>query len=208
MMHRGARGADGRTGDGAGLLCETPRRLLARDLATADLHASLNHLAAICVFLPREPDAAGVARATIEERVRSIDVTPLRWRSPGTHDDILGAQALTTRPLFEQLIVDMGPGNVRERMRSAARLIEKALREFGPSASLLSCSSTSVVYKALLSSDELAAYFDDFRDELFASRFALFSSRASVGGGPYIVEEAYPLAATEPRRMQYAGLSP
>jgi RNA 2',3'-cyclic 3'-phosphodiesterase len=48
-----------------------------------------------------------------------------------------------------------------------------------------------------------------YRSQSFtASRFVLFSSRASVGGGPYIVEEIYPLAATEPRRMQYAGLSP
>jgi len=78
----------------------------------------------------------------------------------------------------------MGPGNVRERMRTAARMIEKSLREFGPSASLLSCSSTSVVYKALLSSDELGAYFDDLRDELFASRFALFHQRFSTNTSP------------------------
>ena len=184
MMHRGARAADGRTGDGAGILCETPRKLLARELARADLHASQNHLAAICLFLPREADAAAAARALIEARVHSIDVTPLRWRKPGVHDEILGVQALTTRPTFEQLIVDMGPGNVRERMRTAARMIEKSLREFGPSAALLSCSATSVVYKALLSSDELGAYFDDLRDETFASRFALFHQRFSTNSAP------------------------
>ncbi|MFZ1125244.1 MAG: glutamate synthase large subunit [Candidatus Baltobacteraceae bacterium] len=184
MMHRGARAADGRTGDGAGILCETPRKLLARELARADLNASPSHLAAVCLFLPREPDAAASARAAIEARVHSVDVTPLRWRTPHTHDEILGAQALTTRPAFEQLIVDMGPGNVRERMRTAARMIEKTLREFGPSASLLSCSATSVVYKALLSSDELGAYFDDLRDELFASRFALFHQRFSTNSSP------------------------
>ncbi|GAC1521501.1 MAG: glutamate synthase large subunit [Vulcanimicrobiaceae bacterium] len=125
-----------------------------------------------------------MARAVIEARVHSIDITPLRWRVPGTHDEILGEQALTTRPAFEQLIVDMGPGNVRERMRTAARLIEKALREFGPTAALLSCSATSVVYKALLSSDELGAYFDDLRDEMFASRFALFHQRFSTNSAP------------------------
>ena len=184
MMHRGARAADGRTGDGAGILCETPRKLLSRDLARVDLQASSSHLAAICLFLPREADAAAAARAAIEARVHSFDVTPLRWRTPATHEDILGAQALTTRPLFEQLIVDMGPGNVRERMRSTARSIEKALREFGPSASLLSCSATSVVYKALLSSDELGAYFDDLRDPQFASRFALFHQRFSTNTSP------------------------
>jgi glutamate synthase domain-containing protein 2/glutamate synthase domain-containing protein 1/glutamate synthase domain-containing protein 3 len=184
MMHRGARAADGRTGDGAGLLAETPRKLLARELEAAGLHASSSHLAAICLFLPREPDAAAAARAVIEERVRSVDVTPLRWRLPGTHDDVLGAQALGTRPSFEQLIVDMGPGNVRERMRSVARMIERALREFGSGASLLSCSATSVVYKALLSSDELGSYFDDLRDELFVSRFALFHQRFSTNSSP------------------------
>ncbi len=184
MMHRGARSADGRTGDGAGILCETPRKLLVRELQRANLNASSSHVAAICLFLPREPDAAAAARAAIESRVHSIDVTPLRWRTPATHGDILGAQALSTRPIFDQLVVDMGPGNVRERMRTAARLIEKALREFGPSAALLSCSATSVVYKALLSSDELGAYYDDLRDEAFASRFALFHQRFSTNSSP------------------------
>jgi len=63
MMHRGARAADGRTGDGAGILCETPRKLLALELSRVDLHATQNHLAAICFFLPREPDAAASCRA-------------------------------------------------------------------------------------------------------------------------------------------------
>jgi glutamate synthase domain-containing protein 2/glutamate synthase domain-containing protein 1/glutamate synthase domain-containing protein 3 len=184
MTHRGARAADGRTGDGAGILCETPRKLLARGLAKVDLHAPSGHLAAICLFLPREPDAAAAARAAIEGRVHAVDITPLRWRTPPTHEEILGAQARTTRPMYEQLVVDMGPGNVRERMRTAARMIEKSLREFGPTASLLSCSATSVVYKALLSSDELGAYFDDLRDQAFASRFAIFHQRFSTNTSP------------------------
>jgi len=184
MTHRGARAADGRTGDGAGILCETPRKLLARGLAKVDLHAPSGHLAAICLFLPREPDAAAAARAAIEAGVHALEITPLRWRTPGTHEEILGAQARTTRPTYEQLVVDMGPGNVRERMRTAARTIEKSLREFGPGASLLSCSATSVVYKALLSSDELGAYFDDLRDDAFASRFAIFHQRFSTNTSP------------------------
>ena len=184
MMHRGARSADGRTGDGAGILCETPRKLLARELAAADLHASSNHLAAICLFLPREPDSAAAARAAVVAAIRAAEITPLRWRTPATHEELLGAQARATRPLFEQLLVDMGPGNVRERMRAAARSLERALREFGRSAALLSCSATSVVYKALLSSDELGSYFDDLRDPAFTSRFALFHQRFSTNSSP------------------------
>jgi glutamate synthase domain-containing protein 2/glutamate synthase domain-containing protein 1/glutamate synthase domain-containing protein 3 len=184
MVHRGARAADGRTGDGAGILCETPRKLLARELARVDLRASANHLAAICLFMPQEPDAGAAIRAAIEARLRASDVTPLRWRTPATHEEVLGAHARASRPIFEQLIVDMGPGNVRERMRGAARAIEKMLREYGSTASLVSSSATSVIYKALLSSDELGAYFDDLRDELFASRFALFHQRFSTNTSP------------------------
>src|SRR6202049_2062372 len=91
MVHRGARAADGRTGDGAGILCETPRKLLARELARVDLRASANHLAAICVFAPREPDAAAAVRAAIEARIRAVEVTPLLWRTPATAEALLGA---------------------------------------------------------------------------------------------------------------------
>jgi glutamate synthase domain-containing protein 2/glutamate synthase domain-containing protein 1/glutamate synthase domain-containing protein 3 len=183
MAHRGARAADGRTGDGAGLLCETPRKLLARELAAVDLRAPANHIAAICVFLPREPDAAAAVRAAVEAAAHAQDVRPLRWRVPPTDEDVLGRHARTSRPAFEQLIVDTGPGNSRERMRSAARNLERSLREF-PLASLSSASTESVVYKALISSDELAAYFGDLRDELFASRFAVFHQRFSTNSSP------------------------
>jgi RNA 2',3'-cyclic 3'-phosphodiesterase len=59
------------------------------------------------------------------------------------------------------------------------------------------------------SSHQVADYLaarGHFRSSAFSvSRFVLFSSRASVGGGPYVVEDAYPLAATEVRRAQHAG---
>jgi len=184
MTHRGARSADGRTGDGAGMLCETPRELLARELALADLRAPAKHLAALCLFLPREPDTAAAVRSIVEHCARTVDMTPLRWRTPRVADEHLGDHASATRPSFEQLVVDMGPGNVRERMRTAARLVEKALREFGSTVALLSASATSVVYKALLSSHELGIYFEDLRDPLFASRFALFHQRFSTNTSP------------------------
>jgi len=184
MKHRGARAADGRTGDGAGILCETPRKLLARELALVHLRAPAAHLAAVGAFLSIEPDAAAAARASIEACVRGVDVTPLRWRTPGTNEEALGEHARRTRPPFEQLIVDMGPGNVRERMRTVAKLVERALRIEHRSSHLVSASATSVVYKGLLSSDELGTYFDDLRDPLFASRFALFHQRFSTNTSP------------------------
>jgi glutamate synthase domain-containing protein 2/glutamate synthase domain-containing protein 1/glutamate synthase domain-containing protein 3 len=184
MEHRGARAADGRTGDGAGILLETPRALYLRELA--DLHVRIpeQHLATVCVFLPRDEDLAAAMRARIESAVRNEQVAPMRWRVPAVDPAVLGAQAAAAAPSYEQLLVDVGPGNARERMRAVRRAVIRTLRAEGDVATLVSASPTTVVYKALLSSSELGTYFSDLRDPACASRFALFHQRFSTNTAP------------------------
>ncbi len=184
MVHRGARAADGRTGDGAGLMCETPRALLVRELAASHVRVPERHLAAIAFFMPRDAEDAGALRARIEAAARVADLQPLRWRLPAVEPSVLGDQARLTAPSYEQLIVDMGPGNVNERMRVARRTIGRVVREFGSAAVVVSCSPGSIVYKGLLSSNELGAYYADLRDPLFTSRFAVFHQRFSTNTSP------------------------
>ena len=184
MAHRGARSADGRTGDGAGILIETPRALFLRELAESHIRVPERHLAAICLFLPRDDDEAAAVRAQVEAAVRVAEVSPLRWRAPGVEPAVLGERARRTAPAYEQLLVDMGPGNVRERMRVVRRAIAKVLRDNGWNATLVSASPTTVVYKALLSSTELGAYFTDLRNPALASRFAAFHQRFSTNTAP------------------------
>ena len=184
MVHRGARAADGRTGDGAGMIVETPRALYLRELAASHIRVPERHIAAICLYLPRDGDEAAVTRAIVEAAVRSNDVAPLRWRTPGVEPSVLGAFARESAPTYEQLLVDMGPGNVRERMRVVRRAVMRVLRENGDVATLVSASPTTVVYKALLSSTELGAYYSDLREPAFTSRFAVFHQRFSTNTAP------------------------
>src|ERR1019366_6101366 len=76
MVHRGARAADGRTGDCAGMLVETPRAVYLRELAASHIRVPERHIAAICLYLPRDADEAAVTRAAVEAAVRSNDVAP------------------------------------------------------------------------------------------------------------------------------------
>ena len=184
MEHRGARAADGRTGDGAGILIETPRALLQRELAAAHVRVPDQHLAAVCVFLPRAEELAAAMRARIEHAIRSEGVKPMRWRVPPVDPAVLGAQAAATAPSYEQLLVDVGPGNARERMRSVRRTVIRTLREENDAATLVSASTTKVVYKGLLSSSELGAYFADLRDPACTSRYATFHQRFSTNTAP------------------------
>src|SRR6201996_7152799 len=183
MAHRGARAADGRTGDGAGLLVETPRALYLRELTADHIRIPERHIGAVCLFLPRDFDEAANARAKVEAAVRLADVAPLRWRVPSVDPDVLGEYARRTAPPYEQLLVDMGPGNVRERMRVVRQMVWRALRDI-PGGVLVSASATKVVYKALLSSAELGDYYADLRDTEFVSRFAVFHQRFSTNTSP------------------------
>ena len=183
MVHRGARASDGRTGDGAGILVETPRALLMRELPAMSRRVPERHLAAIALFLPRDPEEATGLRAQIEAAVYATDVKPLLWRRPKVDPEVLGEHARATRPLYEQLLVDMGPGNVRERMRQVRRNIIRVLRETS-GAALISASPDSVIYKGLLSSNELGSYFSDLRDPAFTSRYAIFHQRFSTNTSP------------------------
>jgi glutamate synthase domain-containing protein 2/glutamate synthase domain-containing protein 1/glutamate synthase domain-containing protein 3 len=184
MEHRGARAADGRTGDGAGILLETPRAIFLKYLAEAHVRVPEQHLAAVCVFLPVEEDAAAAMRAKIEHAIRSEGVKPMRWRVPPVDRGVLGKQAASGAPAYEQCLVDVGPGNARERMRSVRRAVIRTLRDEGDQATLVSASTTKVVYKGLLSSSELGAYFADLRDPLCASRYAVFHQRFSTNTSP------------------------
>ncbi|BDE05683.1 glutamate synthase large subunit [Vulcanimicrobium alpinum] len=184
MEHRGARAADGRTGDGAGILLETPRALFLRELALAHVRVPERHLAAVCVFLPRDEDGAAAMRARVEQAVRGEQVAPMRWRVPEVDPSVLGTQSAASAPSYEQLLVDMGPGNAHERMRAVRRAVIRALREENDRATLVSASPSTVVYKGLLSSSELGAYFADLRDPACASRFAVFHQRFSTNTAP------------------------
>jgi len=183
MAHRGARAADGRTGDGAGLLVETPRALYLKELTTDHIRIPERHVGAVCLFLPRDFDDAANARAKVEAAVRLADVAPVRWRVPLVNADVLGEYARRTAPPYEQLLVDMGPGNVRERMRVVRQLVWRIVRDL-PGAVLVSASATKVVYKALLSSAELGDYFADLRNPAFVSRFSVFHQRFSTNTSP------------------------
>jgi len=188
MAHRGARAADGKTGDGAGVMLDTPRALLARDVGSNGIHVDEASIAAIGVFLPLAQARATALRFAVEQASRSVGLQPLRWRTPPVNTAALGDYARQTQPQYQQLIVDMGRGDraVRaHRMRRAYESVGKALASFNdPVAALVSASAGSIVYKALLSSDDLAGYYDDLRDPLCASRFALFHQRFSTNTSP------------------------
>src|ERR1035437_3368175 len=110
MEHRGARAADGRTGDGAGILLEPPRTLFLRYLAEKHVRVPEQHLAAGCVFLPVDADLAAALGAHICQEFMPEAAKAMAWRVPPFDRIVLGKQAASGAPSYEQLLGDVGPG--------------------------------------------------------------------------------------------------
>ena len=189
LAHRGAVSADGRTGDGAGVLTQLPHALLRRELDDVGIAVEADEDLAVGVFFVANDAPWGRIYDAVE---REIDASPLRrlmWRDPPLDDGALGAEALARRPIIRQVIVSRPPGLdsvaferllYLTRKRIEARLRDLALgRAYVPS-----FSSRTIVYKGLMVPDQLPVFYRDLADPDYRTQIAVFHQRYSTNTMP------------------------
>ncbi len=182
LDHRGATGADPKTGDGAGILMQVPDAFL-RD----EVDFSLPRQGAYAVgnaFLPTDPELAGKAKATIEQIAAEEHLTVLGWRIVPTNDASLSDLTRSNMPHFEQLFVTPAGsplmGLALERLAYCLR--RRAQHETGVYFSSLSC--RTLIYKGMLTPEQLSLVFPELLDERMASALAVVHSRFSTNTFP------------------------
>ncbi|HEY1492725.1 MAG TPA: hypothetical protein VGF35_08850, partial [Steroidobacteraceae bacterium] len=182
LTHRGAIAADGKTGDGCGLLLKMPRPFL-RAVA-AEAHIELGSLfASGLVFLSPEPERAAAARATLAAQLSRQGLELAGWRAMPLGPEACGAQALRSLPRIEQLFVNCRTGldeaAFNRRLYMARRLTEKAL-----SADAVfyipSLSASTIVYKGMVMPQYLAQFYPDLADPRLEASVAVFHQRFST----------------------------
>ena len=170
LAHRGGLDADGKSGDGAGLLIQVPHRLLGGEVAVAVLF---------------EWDKR--ARRIVAESIASAGMELLSWRAVPVDPRSLGERALATSPsIWHGLIAkpDLDPEEWERRLYLARRRAEVRAQEEGVSMYLPSCSSRTVVYKGLMAGTRLADFYIDLRDPDCESRLSVFHQRYSTNTMP------------------------
>ena len=211
MEHRGARGADINTGDGAGILIQVPDRFL-RDVVDFRLPAPGEYATGMA-FLPRDLALAEVARQGVERIFREEGLTVVGWRSVPIDESILGSASLMTMPTFGQVFVTGVNGcgsplhgidldrqvyiarkRVEHEVTFSAATDQVTDAMGGGSAAhdgvyFPSLSSRTMVYKGMLTTPQLSAFFPDLLDERVESALALVHSRFSTNTFP-----SWPLA--------------
>jgi glutamate synthase domain-containing protein 2/glutamate synthase domain-containing protein 1/glutamate synthase domain-containing protein 3 len=180
LEHRGGVDADGRSGDGAGLLTAIPEPFLRA--CAAELGINLpEHFAVGMIFLPREQ--VNAARAAVQDAAALSGFDFLGWREVPVDPSILGPRSFETLPLVAQCFFAPHSGGPVDE-RHLFRLRKRA--EFAAPAGAYFCSLSSrcIVYKGLLTPEQLPAFYSDLSHPQFASRFAIFHQRYSTNTRP------------------------
>ncbi|GAB3747140.1 glutamate synthase large subunit [Microlunatus parietis] len=182
LDHRGATGADPGTGDGAGILIQVPDEFL-RAEAGFDLPRPGGY-AVGHAFLPTDEEDAAKARAQIERLAEEESLAVLGWRVVPTDTTSLSNVSRDAMPRFEQLFVAARPtplmGIALERLAYCLR--RRVQNEVGVYMSSLSC--RTLVYKGMLTTEQLELVFPELHDERLASALAIVHSRFSTNTFP------------------------
>ena len=182
LEHRGASGAEPNSGDGAGILVRIPDRFF-REVVDFQLPAAGSYAAGL-VFLSKEFNSKDrIAEIAAEEGLRILG-----WRALPIDPSSLGATAKSVMPEFEEIFVESLTGesdlDLDRRAFAFRKRIEHELSIYLPS-----LSSRTIVYKGMLTTDQLEPFFPDLSDPRFESPLALVHSRFSTNTFP-----SWPLA--------------
>ncbi|MCC5858421.1 MAG: glutamate synthase large subunit [Ectothiorhodospiraceae bacterium] len=187
LTHRGAVAADGKTGDGCGLLLQRPATFL-RGVAEEHGWALDRNWAVGLVFLSAEEDRADAARETVTRMLEQQGLSVPGWRPVPTDPEACGAEALKTLPRIEQVFVnapeDADTPDFERRLFIARRLAEKALDGLDPDFYIPSLSSRVLSYKGLVMPANLPVFYPDLRDPRMETAICVFHQRFSTNTWP------------------------
>src|SRR5215831_13809912 len=187
LTHRGAVAADGKTGDGCGLLLKKPESFLRAVAAEAGVELA-ERFASGLVFLSREPQQAAAAKAALAAELTRAGLELAGWRTVPVNADACGAEALKSLPVIGQLFVncpgvDMDEATFNRRLFTARRLAEKACAA-DPAFYVTSLSARTIVYKGMVMPQYLAQFYPDLADPRLTSSVAVFHQRFSTNTLP------------------------
>lgn len=190
LDHRGAAGAEQNTGDGAGILLQVPDAFLRAVTQEAGFELPAQHAYAVgTAFLPADAEQAAKAQDRIEEIAAEEGLTVLGWREVPTDPAELGGMALGVMPSFAQLFVAGAGSRVTGMALERLAFCLRKRAEHEADVYFPSLSSRTLVYKGMLTTDQLDKFFPDLLDERVTSAMAVVHSRFSTNTFP-----SWPLA--------------
>jgi glutamate synthase (NADPH) large chain len=193
VWHRGAVDADGKTGDGAGILVEIPVDFFHEHIERHGQKPVAGLLAVGQVFLPRtDLGAQEACRTIVESEIIGFGYKVYGWRQVPVDISCIGDKAMQSRPEIEQIMIagpDSDPRGAKERFEKDLYLIRRRIEKKVIEAQIqgfyfCSLSCRTLIYKGLFLAESLSVFYPDLLDERFVSRFAIYHQRYSTNTFP------------------------
>ncbi|MFH1189589.1 MAG: glutamate synthase large subunit [Candidatus Omnitrophota bacterium] len=194
LSHRGAVGADPRTGDGAGLLIQLPHKFLLKECAKAGIELPEPGLyGAGTVFLPTDAEERKICRDIFEKAIAEEAQELLGWRDIPVNAAAIGESAKHTMPFMAQVFIGRGAGVKDDPAFERKLYIIRKQAESGVRSSSISqgsffyitnLSTRTLGYKGLLMPSQLKDFYPDLKDESIESSLCLVHSRYSTNTFP------------------------
>ncbi|PUU95484.1 glutamate synthase large subunit [Halanaerobium sp.] len=192
LSHRGASGSEENTGDGAGILIQLPDSFLRQQMETEGVSLpEKGEYGAGMVFLPREEEKREKVQAIVKEIVEAAGQKLIGWREVPVQTAGIGKSALEVRPDFYQIFIEKSKGveqgiDFERKLYLIRKKIENKIRnsEYRGELYFASLSSRTLVYKGMLTPEQLEGFFPDLSQPELKTAIALVHSRFSTNTFP------------------------
>jgi len=192
LEHRGGVSADGKTGDGAGLLIDIPHEYFNR-VCDFKLPAAREYAVGM-VFLPKIQNQYVYCKDIFEKEIKGQGLTILGWREVPVDSTQLGQIALASEPTIEQIFVgkpeaiDIDEATFKAKLYAARKITEHAIANSKISQSsyfyVPSLSTTTLIYKGIIMPEDIGPYYTDLQQTDLVTRLALVHQRFSTNTMP------------------------
>jgi glutamate synthase (NADPH/NADH) large chain len=194
LDHRGAVGADPKSGDGCGILVQIPHKFFAAECAKLGIWLpeagayGVGHL-----FMPRDPEGFKLVEELVTKAIADEGLQLLGWRDVPVDSSDLGESIKASEPLHRQIFVGKGKGmddqdEFERRLFIARKVISNAVYNMTDPRTAgyypVCLSSRTVVYKGMVLVGQLGGYYKDLQDERFESAIALVHQRFATNTFP------------------------
>ncbi|WP_242130838.1 glutamate synthase large subunit [Aestuariivivens marinum] len=190
LEHRGGVSADGKTGDGAGLLIDIPHDYFKR---VCDFNIpNPREYAVGMVFLPKIANQYQYCKNTFEKEIQAQGLEILGWRKVPVDPTQLGEIALASEPTIEQVFIgkaeDYNESVFKAKLYAARKITEHVIRQSKISQSgyfyVPSLSNTTIIYKGIIMPEDIGPYYTDLQEKDLVTRLALVHQRFSTNTMP------------------------
>ena len=188
IWHRGAVDADGKTGDGAGILLQIPVEFFQDQIRRTGHEPGDELLAVGMIFLPRTNFGAQEScRTIVESEVLRMGYYIYGWRHVPVDVSCLGEKANATRPEVEQILISNSKGVDEETFERELYIIRRRIEKAAAGINgfyVCSLSCRSVIYKGMMLAEQVSVFYPDLEDERFISSYAVYHQRYSTNTFP------------------------